>query len=95
MAYLRYHLSALLGMAAAGYGSAAQAARWREILEHLPHVPTATGSVTQNGCTPAQLAAERCPEPGCGWVRNGSDPVGCKPAACGPCVAQEIYGEHG
>ena len=48
VAYLRYHLSALLEMAAAGYGSAAQAARWREILEHLPRVPTATGSVTQN-----------------------------------------------
>ena len=48
VAYLRYHLSALLEMAAAGYGSAAQATRWRQILEHLPRVPTATGSVTQN-----------------------------------------------
>ena len=96
ISYLRYHIKALLSMSAAGAGSATSAkkARWREVLAHLPALPTTNASLSYAKCTP-EMAWEThsCPEVKCN--RTKADRVGCKavagPGSCGPCIPKQIY----
>ena len=80
VAYLRFHLHALIDMAAAAPAATPrppQLAQWHDVLTHLPPLPTtiANMSVSPN-CTPARASAklpsaDRCIQ--CRWLWNGTD----------------------
>ena len=83
LSYLRFHLDALLDMAAAapaGEAPPPQLVQWRDILNHLPPLPTTTANMSYSpNCTSARasapLPADRCVP--CRWLYSGTDD-GCE-----------------